>query len=250
MITAITVTKRPDQFERLVQEIGKINCVNEVFALVAEKDDIHKQFSEIKNRVNTIYSDDFFKLIKAPFDFLFKNGFDSAYNLLAKKAKNDIILTLTDSDYIEEINNDLFENEIKDVKCGIVNIYMQRGDSEEKKALIYNRNYCNWYGVVHENLMSKTQIETKEITSLKLNHKNAKDDFSKNVKKNEQGFIILEKLSPGSDSYNRNVIYEYHTYMIVNNNARQINRDWFFQHYEINKEAVDYYYNEAIKIIN
>ena len=250
MITAITTTKRPEQFERLVQDIVKINNVNEVIAFVAEKDDIHKQFSDIKNRINANYSKDFFKLIKAPFNFLFQSGFDTAYNILAKKAKNDTILTFTDSDYVEEINNELFESEIKDIKCGLVEIYMERGNALEKKALIYNKNSCHWYGVVHENLISPGAIKLTEITSLKLKHLNARDEYSKNLKKNEEGFIILEKLNPGSDSYDRNVIYEYHTYMIVNNNSRQMNRDWFLKHYEINKDAVDYYYNEALKYLS
>jgi hypothetical protein len=80
---------------------------------------------------------------------------------------------------------------------------------------------------------------------MKVQHRNAIDSKSQNLKKNPEGFIILEKTEEGTDSDERNLLYETLTWKIVNENGRHDNPAWFRRHYEINSQVVDWYYLRA-----
>lgn len=242
MITLISASKRVNDCFNMLDNAYKLmpNTLNESIILVAGNEELHNQYKEKiqKNFKNC-------KIICAKEDFYFRKGFDTGYNLLNKAANNKFILALCDSDVLTVNENKLIEDLNEDLDYYLGEIFMERGEATEKKYLLYKKESSNWYGLVHENLQLKPDSKGKEITSFSIKHLNAKDKFSKNLKKTDDGFIILERPDVDSDSYQRNLIYEYLAYLIANKNGRHLFQGWFKRHYEINKELIDEYYNIA-----
>ena len=125
---------------------------------------------------------------------------------------------------------------------------MARGDSREIKYQLYKKNIGNWVGMIHENFEFYSQPTLYDLLSLKVYHKNALDNFSKNLKKTFDGFIILEDCDENSDSYKRNLLYESLTYRIIHENLPHKYRGYLLKHYEINKTIIDKYYQKAINL--
>lgn len=179
-------------------------------------------------------------------DFVFRSGHDTIYNYLESISDTKYILKLFDTDTVE-VNKDLFLKELeKDADIYGIDTYMERGEVWEKKYQLYKKGIFKWYGVVHENqhfLIQNPKVEN--LLGIKVFHRNSIDSESRNLKKTSDGFIILESTKDGSDSDNRNLLYEYFSYIIANENARHDNLNWFKRHYEINKTLIDEYYKRA-----
>jgi hypothetical protein len=243
-ISVISVTRRPEKYLQMINEVeSKMgDLVLEYIAFVNDRT-LFEKYRQIKADNSKV------KLLLCPENYIFQNGHDKVYNVLGAAAKGKQILILFDSDSIE-VQFDLFRQDIlHNQDLYVFDMYMQRGDVWEKKMQLYKNNgNLQWYGLVHENqTFTKKHPNPYEICSFKVLHNNAIDNSSLNLKKTNNGFIILEKTEEGTDSDNRNLLYESLAYKIVNQNGRHLNRGWFIEHYKINKEVIDWYYERASK---
>lgn len=244
MISVITATRRFYDFRRMVcnTEIKMGKLVTEYIAFVNDSSQ-REEYATLKN--SGCCKPEKLKILFAPDNYIYKNGFDSLYNLLIKTAKGKYLLQIFDVDYLT-VDLEQFKKDLElDKDIYGFPMYMQRGDVWETKFQLWKRDLLTWYGLVHENQQFAKQPETMEITSLKVDHNNARDDASSNLRKTPDGFIILEKTEPGTDSDKRNMLYESLTWEIVNNNGRHQNKGWFVRHYDINKEVIDWYHERA-----
>jgi hypothetical protein len=204
------------------------------------------QYKEIKKS----FSVSKLNLVIANDNFIFHHGFDTVYNNLRKYSKETTksthVLILFDTDIVE-VDLDALKKELEiPIDLYSYKMYMQRGDVWEDKYQLYsNDGFLNWYGLVHENQIFTRQYTVGRLNNFRVLHHNALDKFSKELKKTQDGFIILEKTDEGTDSDKRNMLYESLVWKIVNAGGRHINRNWFLKHYEINKELIDWYYNRA-----
>ena len=241
MLTLITTTRRLNGFNNLInqleEKLGDLFVEYRAFVNTKESVDEYKKIQTKNNKI---------KIILAPEDYIYKQGFDKVYNILGSNIKSKYVIILFDTDTIDLIDkNKLVEELNQDCDIYSFKMYMQRGNVWEDKFQIYKPEKMQWFGLVHENQQFYSQPKVGKIESLKILHNNALDNTSKNLKKNEQGFIILEKTEDGTDSDNRNLLYEYLTWQIVNNNGRHLHKEWFKKHYEYNKEVIDWYYERA-----
>lgn len=203
------------------------------------------EYKDIKKKFDKV------KVIIGEPNFIYKKGFDGVYNMLQKLNKSKFNLILFDSDEVIINKEKLISDLNKNIDVYGFPVYMERGDSQEIKYQLYkNDNLLSWFGAVHENQKFNRQPTILEIDSINVKHKNAMDKFSKEIKKNSNGMIILEKAEKNSDSYNRDILYETLTWRIVNENLPHQNRNWFLKHYEINKDVIDYYAKEANEKFN
>lgn len=240
MISLITASRRPKMFFNLIDSLEKQigDLIDNYICFVNNSNLI----AEYKNTFHKI------KIISAPHNYIFQNGFDSVYNLLQKANKSKYNLILFDCDIVTIDKEKFIEDLNKDADVYAFKMYMARGDALETKYQLYkNDNLLEWKGVVHENQQWKRQPKVLEITSLSVEHQNAIDNFSKNMKKDANGMIILEKVDENSDSFERNMLYESLAYRIVNENLYHQNRHWFDAHYKLNKEVIDWYYGKALE---
>lgn len=243
-ITIVSMSRRPDLYKRFINDTeNKLGDLIKQYIVFVNKDsikDFYKQLTLENKKIRTIFASE---------DFVFKKGHDTVYNYLNQCVNSEYILKLFDTDFIE-INKDEFIKELN-LNYDIYGIptHMQRGNVLEIKYQLYKKGVLLYGGGVHENPFFQRDVSKHELKNFKVYHNNALDDYSKNIKKNKDGFIILEKTEEGSDSDERNLLYEYWTYKIVNG-APHNALNWFLKHYEINKELIDWYAFRAIKKYN
>lgn len=243
MISVLTATRRPEGYLEMINRIEDVmsDVVTEYVAFV-NNDNVRNEFKRIHKEHEKI------KVMFAPENFLYRQGFDTVYNTLMKMARSEYVLMIFDADTIE-LDKDQLMKDLEEKKDAYTfQMYMQRGDSWEKKLQLYkNDGLLKWFGLVHENQQFLRQPEVKDIDSLKILHHNARDENSKNLRYKDN-FIILDKTEEGTDSDRRNLLYEGLAWKIVNENGRHLNRAWFEKHYEINKEVIDWYHERAEEI--
>jgi hypothetical protein len=240
MITVLTASRRPDLYKNLIANLeDQIGDLVDEYIVFVNDDSLKEEYKKIKYLYSKI------KFIFAKEDYIYKMGFDSLYNLLIEQSKSKYCLMLFDTDTIE-VNKDLLKQELSEDKdLYSFDCYMQRGDVWEEKHQLFKKDLVKWFGLVHENQQFNRQPTHSKLTSFKVYHNNSVDKESQDVKKNAEGFIILEKTEIDSDSDKRNLLYETLTWKIVNEGGRHLNAGWFHKHYSINKEIIDEYYNRA-----
>ena len=243
MLSILTATRRPEEYLNMVQRVESAmgDLITEYIAFV-NNDNVKDEFRHINKDHEKI------TVMFAPENFLYKQGFDTVYNTLMKRAKSEYVCMIFDADTIE-INYEQFVKDLAEKKDAYTfQMYMERGNVWEKKLQLYkNDNLLKWFGLVHENQMFQRQPEVKDIDSLKILHYNARDEKSKNLHYKDN-FIILERTEEGTDSDRRNLLYEGLAWKIVNENGRHMNKAWFEKHYTINKDVIDWYHERAEKI--
>ncbi len=243
-ITLCSMSRRFSGYQKLVEQFEEtIPEIIKQYIVFVNDDSLKSLYKSLENQNKKI------KCVFAKEDFVFKNGHDKVYNMLSSIASTDWILKLFDSDKIE-INKELFKKEFEEAQKKNVNIfgiptYMQRGDSHEIKYQLYKKSVAEYKDCVHENLIFNQQPIAYDLKSLSVIHENAIDEKSKNLKKDEEGFIILEKTEEGTDSDLRNLLYEQFTWRIVHGELNHQYKAWFDKHYQKNKELVDWYYERA-----
>jgi hypothetical protein len=243
MISILTATRRPDGYIKMVDDIeSKLSDVVTEYVAFVNDIKLKPLFREIQKHNSKI------KIIYAKDDFIFRNGFDSVYNSLMKAAKSKYVLMVFDADEIVVDKDKLIKELDKDLDIYTFQMYMQRGNVWENKIQLYKREgVLQWFGLVHENQKFLKQpshgILDKDV--FYIMHYNARDKNSQELKKTNDGFIILEETEDGTDSDIRNILYESLTWKIVNENGRHMHKPWFEKHYEINKDMIDKYYQKA-----
>lgn len=243
MISVLTATRRPDGYRKMIEQVENSmgGLITEYLAFV-NTDAVRDEFKHIASQIPKI------KVLNAPENFIYRNGFDSVYNALIKASKGTHIIMLFDTDDVV-VNMEVLQRELEsDTDLFSFDMYMQRGDSWEKKFQLYrNDGLVRWFGLVHENPQFSKQPKIKELPRevLHVLHMNARDQKSQELQRKE-GFIILERTEEGTDSDERNLLYESLTWKIIHENGRHPHKQWFEKHYSFNKEIVDWYHERAV----
>ncbi len=241
-LSIITASRRPQGYLNLVKQLDEklSNYIVEYLCFIDNKE-LKSEYDKIKEQYPKV------KIILAQENYIWKNGWDSVYNLLIRTSKGNHCWMLFDSDEIILDNPKRFVNDLNDGELFGINTKMQRGNVFENKfQLFYNNGNIKYYGLVHENqIYLNHSPNVKILNSIRINHNNALDKNSKELKKTEDGIPILEMEEEGTDGYLRNLLYEGITWKIVNQNGRQQNRDYLIRYYNVNKEVIDKYYKKA-----
>jgi hypothetical protein len=242
-ISVITASRRPEGYLNLVKQLEETipDIILEYLCFIDNKE-LQPEYVKIRTKYPKV------KIILAESSFIFKKGWDSVYTILTKYSKGDFIWQLFDSDDIKFSSIEQFKKDV-DGEYDLLGIptLMQRGNSDEIKFQLYkNNNLLYWYGLVHENQIFLRNPNTKIINSVRVNHNNALDKNSKEMKKTDDGIPIIEMEDEGTDGYLRNLLYESLVYEIVNNNGRHQNKEYLIRYYNINKLVIDAYYKLAI----
>lgn len=245
-ITIVSTTRRPEKYEKFIENTLKVvGKPIEGFIGFCNDKELVPAYKEINKKYPNL------KMIYAPDNFIFKNGFAKVYNMLLKQVKTELAWMLFDVDEIVIEDYDLFIEILGSFHNYYgIKTHMKRGDSWELKYQLFDPTIIRWEGHVHENQMGIEELKTINFPdkATKVIHNNIVDTESSNLKKTDDGFLILEKTTEGSDSDKRNLLYEGLTYRIVHENLQHKFRGWFLRHYQINKEIIDWYYERAKEI--
>jgi len=242
MLTIVSMSRRPEMYKNFVIETEKVlrDLISAYYVFVNDPQllPFYKSLEISNNKI---------KVFNAPEDFVFKYGHDTVYNYLEKQVQTLYILKLFDTDTIE-VDLQLLKEELKQgFDIYGIETYMERGDVWENKFQLYKKGVLEWAGLVHENQHFKKPHTTAILKSLKVYHHNAVDPESEKLDKTSDGFIVLKKTKEGTDSDQRNLLYEYLGYRIACENGRHDHPFWFVRNYEVNKELIDVYVKRVKK---
>lgn len=242
-ISLLTASRRFEGYKNLVKQLESlIPELIEKYIVMVDDSDVLPLYRELKKEINKII------IMPVPYNWIYKNGFDTLYNDLMKAAKTEYCWMLFDCDEVQMDVDQFKEDFEQQPDIFGYPTHMERGDAlETKYQLFKNDGLFSWFGVLHENQKFNIQPKAININSVKILHHNAVDHFSQNLKKTSDGFLILEKTEEGTDSDKRNLLYESLAWKIVNEGARHDYVGWFKRHYEINKEVIDWYHNRALE---
>jgi hypothetical protein len=243
MVSVLSATRRPQEYEKMVLQVeNEMGDIIQEYLAFVNNDNVRAEFKEIALRISKV------RIVNAPENYIYRNGFDSIYNTLMKAAKGSHVLMIFDSDEII-VNVDILRQELEsDFDIFGFQMYMQRGDSWETKYQLYrNDGLVRWFGLVHENQQFSREPKMKQLPKdvLHVLHMNARDNESKTLQKKD-GIIVLEKTEEGTDSDERNLLYESLTWKIIHENGRHLHKPWFEKHYAINQTIIDEYHQRAV----
>jgi hypothetical protein len=248
-ISVVSMSRRFEGYCKLVEQFENIipNFIEQYIVFVND-DKLKSLYKSLENQNKKV------KCVFANENFVFKNGHSVVYNYLDSLVQSEWILKLFDTDRIE-LDIELFKKEFEKSQEKNVNIFgiptfMQRGEVWENKYQLYKKGIANWHDAVHENLIPNVQLISYDLKSFKVYHENSLDNNSKNLKKDNEGFLILEKTEEGTDSDNRNLLYEFFSWKIVHGELNHQHKQWFDTHYSKNKNLIDWYYERAKKKYN
>ncbi len=246
MISILTASRRPEGYKKLVEQLEQSSIAEliENYIVMVDNEAQHDEFKSIKDTYSKV------KIMKVQHNYIYNNGWDAVYNILAKAAKTPYVWLLFDTDIVK-IDGEQFKKDMEQ-QADVYSYptYMQRGDAQETKAQLYKKDCLEWFGALHENQMFKRQPKVADITSANVSHNNALDAESKNIRKSSDGFLLLDKTQEGTDSDKRNLLYEGITWKIVHGEFKHQHMGWFQRHYELNKEVIDWYHDRAEQIYN
>src|ERR1035441_9936983 len=113
-ISILTASRRPAGYRRLLEKLEFLIPEHIKNYLVFVQDNVKDYISigeDLKIYDKSNIKDNKLRIIIAPKDYIFKNGFDCVYNLLIKSSNSELIWRLSDTDKVD-INKNMFEKEV------------------------------------------------------------------------------------------------------------------------------------------
>lgn len=118
------------------------------------------------------------KIIKYPFDFIYKNGFASILNSLAEHATNDMVMYMNTSEIIDEDygTSDIIKN---NPDCNA--FYFNHKTEFHRWYRCYNKKELRWNGCIHEQLEGEYKPYHKPIFMMADLEKDMYSEFKAQV---------------------------------------------------------------------
>ena len=139
MITLITPTQgNPIALKRTIDSFKGI--VNEVIVGSV------CVFPEDEEKIMSYGSEIFLKLIKLPFNYIFKNGFSATLNTLASYASNDWVMYMNVGEVIHSGKEGILSKLSNRANC----YYIDHPTELHHWYRVYNRTQLQWGGIIHE----------------------------------------------------------------------------------------------------
>lgn len=113
------------------------------------------------------------KIVKFPFDFIFKNGFSSILNSLSDHAKNDIVIYMNCSEIILYGKYSILDNVNNEFNC----YYFDHSTDPHRWYRMYNRKELKWAGIIHEEVIGIHRPYHKAIFRMADTEKDMVDPF-------------------------------------------------------------------------
>lgn len=98
------------------------------------------------------------KIVKFPFDYIFKNGFSACLNTLAEKASNDMVVYMNTSEVIEK-DNGILKTISPEYNC----YFFDHATDPHRWFRMYNRKELKWSGRIHEEVVGEHRPYHKPI---------------------------------------------------------------------------------------
>lgn len=120
-----------------------------------------------------------FKVVRLPFNYIFRYGFSDTLNLLSSKATNAFVLYMNTSEIIDEdygVHDIMYNNS----HCCNTFYFIHRTDPHRWFRL-YDRNELEWSGVIHEQLKGDYRPYHKPVFMMADLEKDMDDPFKADV---------------------------------------------------------------------
>ncbi len=115
------------------------------------------------------------RMVELPFNYLFKNGFSDALNLLASRATNDLCLYLNVGEVVDKnLNTSLIGPEFNSY-C------LNHATDPHIWVRMWDRRRASWSGPIHEEIVGDRRLCPTPIFRFADTPKDSEDDFSARV---------------------------------------------------------------------
>lgn len=130
-------------------------------------------FPEDEKIIETYGNDINLKIIKLPFNQIFKNGFSNILNQLASHATNDLIFYLNVGEILISDKNEL----INRVSPSYNVYYIDHPLEKHHWYRVYNRKELQWGGIIHEELVGNFKACSVPLFTFDDTPKDDTDEF-------------------------------------------------------------------------
>lgn len=158
-------------------------------------------FSDDKARLYR-YQDEYnLKVVRLPFDFIFKNGFSKTLNTIADNATNDLVIYLNTSEVID-IDYGMQDIINNNPECNA--FYFTHHQEKHRWFRCYDRRDLKWGGLIHEELQGEYKPYHKPIFMMKDEEKDMDNPFKAAVFNSTKECVYwnqLIKIADNPDDY-------------------------------------------------
>ncbi len=118
------------------------------------------------------------KIVRYPFNYIFKNGFSDLLNSLSKHATNDLVIYMNTSEVISVDNgiSDIIDN---NPQCNT--FFFDHATDPHRWYRCYNRNDLQWSGMIHEEVIGDYKPYHKPIFTMADKEKDMGNAFKAKV---------------------------------------------------------------------
>lgn len=133
-------------------------------------------FEEDSKLIESYKSEYNLKIIKYPFNFIFKNGFSEILNQLAAHSKNDLVIYMNCSEIIDG-DHSIFNKISEEYNC----YYFDHATDPHRWYRFYNKQELKWDGIIHEEIVGEHRPYPKPIFRMADTEKDMNDPFRAKV---------------------------------------------------------------------
>jgi len=117
------------------------------------------------------------KIVRLPFNYIYKNGFSETLNRIASEASNDMVLYLNVAEIIEEGTGTILTRLTEKYNCYF---FTHRVDPH-KWVRLYNRKQLQWSGPIHEEVVGDRRLFPESVFVMADTEKDMEDEFKARV---------------------------------------------------------------------
>lgn len=146
---------------------------------------------EEDRKIVAAYSNDVnLKLVRLPFNYIYKNGFSETLNVLAEHATNNIVLYLNVGEVIGNGRDNILSTINDKYNC----YYLDHATERHRWFRMYNRKEMQWSGLIHEEIVGEHRPYHKPIFTFADTDKDMVNPFKAKVYNDIKEIIYWHQL--------------------------------------------------------
>ena len=130
------------------------------------------------------------RLVKLPFNFIYKCGFAVTLNALAAQAKNDVIIYLNVGEILASSERDILSIISDEYNC----YYIDNANENHRWFRVWDRREMQWSGRIHEEIVGEHRPYHHPLLRFEDTEKDMRDSFKSAVNNDVKEIVYWHQL--------------------------------------------------------